>query len=286
MEVAILTDLSLKRLSALRSEVSGNNLAILNYVLERPTEAAFMKATDLGRKVGVSPSTVVRFAQRAGFGGYPEFQQFLQDVVRDRLIPMKKLRQSVQEMDERGDFLAKVIQLATESLAQVYSDSLKSSFAAATDAICSAERVYIVGMRSSYSIAYYLWFMLGQFMPNVHLVKSGTEDVFDQILDTGSGHVFVTISFPRYTKRTLDIAMYAKECGAKLIALTDTMASPLVPISDIALLTPNLSPIYSFVAPMVVADALVVAAGKRFKDRVQASLGKRETVLINKGIYV
>jgi len=281
-----MTEPSLKRLSALRNKIGGSNLAILDYILERPGEAAFMNAAELGQRLGVSASTVVRFAKRAGFDGYPELQRFLQEVIRDRLVPMKKLRESVQDMDEHGDLLAKVIQLTTESLSQLYSDSLRTSFAQATDVICSADKVYVVGMRSSYSVAYYLSFMLGQFMPNVKLVTPGVEDVFDQLLDVGPGDVLFAISFPRYTRRTMEIAAFAREAQAKVIALTDTMASRLVPLSDIVLLAPNVSPVYSFVAPMVVADALVVAAGKRFKDRVQASLDKRERVLVEKGIYV
>ncbi len=276
----------LMRLSTLRPSLSGNSLAILEYILERPGEAALIDAAELGRRVGVSASTIVRFAKRVGFSGYPDLQKRLQEILREHLAPMKKLRQSVQDVDESGNLLSRLIGLSAESLSGVYNESLEKAFSAATDALCDASRLPIVGMRSSYSVAYYLSFMLGQFMANTRLVCSGTEDAFDQILDIGTGDVLFAVSFPRYTSRTVSLARYAKGSGARVVALTDTMASPLVPFSDIALLTPNLSPFYSFVGPMALADALVLAVGKRFRDRVQASLDKRERVLIENGVYV
>ncbi|MGE5541754.1 MAG: MurR/RpiR family transcriptional regulator, partial [Bacillota bacterium] len=224
--------------------------------------------------------------KRVGFSGYPELQKELRRILQGQLVPMKKLRQSVQDIGEEEMLVGRVIEVGAESLSRIYNKSLERAFSSATDAICSADRLIIVGMRSSFAVAYYLSFMLGQFMANVRLVSSGTEDAFDQIVDIDSEDVFFAVSFPRYTRRTADMAGYAKRAGAKVISLTDTMASVLVPMSDIVLLAPNLSPFYSFVAPMAIADALIVAVGKRFKDRVGIALDKREKALMENGIYV
>ncbi|HHV79211.1 MAG TPA: MurR/RpiR family transcriptional regulator [Firmicutes bacterium] len=256
-----------------------------DYIIQNYRRVAFMSAQELARELNVSPSTIVRLAQKLGYQGYPGLQDELRRLIEMQISPMRQLRQSVDEFTSEEDVISDVLSEDIDAIQRTRTEFLKKSFLEAVDALSKARRIYIIGLRSSYCLAYYFWFLLSQFLNNVQCIQSGTDDIFDRILGIARGDVLFAIGFPRYTRRTLQVVSYAKDKGVTVIALTDGPASPLAAAADIQLLVSNPRNVYSFVAPMSVLNALIVALGARFKEEVHRGLSEREKTLIETGIY-
>ncbi|MCL5046496.1 MAG: MurR/RpiR family transcriptional regulator [Actinobacteria bacterium] len=279
-------NLTLERIARAAAGLTGKQREIATYLLEHHQEVAFLTAAELAERLGVSSATVVRLAQRLGYEGYPDLQRDFQIVVQTAVSPMKKLRQSIEEIEDQGDVLAKVFEIDIENIRATNTPMLREAFSRAADLISGSRRLYVVGMRSSHSLAHYLVFMLGQFLSKVQGLSSGAEDIYDRILDLGEGDAVFVISFPRYTRRTFDLASYARKRGARVIALTDSLASPLAGAADVTLVAANASNLYSFVSAMSILNALITVVGKRHREELVRALELREKVLIEEGIYL
>lgn len=254
--------------------------AIAGYLLENYDKAAYMTASKLGGIVGVSESTVVRFAIELGFEGYPDMQRSLQELIRMRL-------NSVQRMDVTdlligdGDVLDKVLMSDVEKLRYTLETVDRAAFDAATDALIGAKHIYIMGVRSSSVLARFLNFNLRMIFDNVKLVQttSGSE-MFEQILHVGEGDVLIAISFPRYSKRIIKAVGYAKDSGAKVISITDSDRSPIAPLADQLLLARSdmVSFVDSLVAPLSIINAMIVSVARKDPVRVREKLKKLEQI--------
>ena len=254
--------------------------AIAGYLLENYDKAAYMTASKLGGIVGVSESTVVRFAIELGFEGYPDMQRSLQELIRVRLT-------SVQRMDVTdlligdGDVLDKVLMSDVEKLRYTLETVDRAAFDAATDALIGAKHIYIMGVRSSSVLARFLNFNLRMIFDNVKLVQttSGSE-MFEQILHVGEGDVLIAISFPRYSKRIIKAVGYAKDSGAKVISITDSDRSPIAPLADQLLLARSdmVSFVDSLVAPLSIINAMIVSVARKDPVRVREKLKKLEQI--------
>ncbi|MGB9868172.1 MAG: MurR/RpiR family transcriptional regulator [Bacillota bacterium] len=266
-------------------KLSKRQQKLAQQILENYRKAAFLSAQELSRKLGVSASTLVRLAKKMGYSGYPDLQRALQALIEKQISPMRQLKQSVDLFGSFAEVLEAVLSEDMDAIQRTKTEFLRESFLQCVEAMATSKRVFILGLRSSYALAYYLWFLLSQFMDNVQCLQSGTEDLYDRLVSIGPGDLVFAISFPRYTKRTLEVASFAREAGAVVVGLTDSPSSPLADTSHILLLASNPRDIYSFVAPMSILNALVVALGSKFKDQVKARLAQREKVLVSKGVY-
>lgn len=250
-------------------EFSKGQRRIAQYIMDSYDKAAFMTANKLGKTVGVSESTVVRFAVDLGFDGYPSMQKAMQELVLNRLTSVQRIEVANDRIGNQ-DVVSMVLQSDMEKLRQTSETVDRGEFQAAVDAILNAKQVYIVGVRSVAPLANFLGYYLNYMFHNVRIVTaSGTGEMFEQIVGVGKEDVVIAFSFPRYSAATLKAAQYCRTTGAKVIGITDNRESPLARTSDhvICAKSDMLSLVDTLVAPLSVVNALIVAlAAKREKE--------------------
>jgi len=268
-------------------KLSKGQRLIASYILEHYEKAAYMTAAKLGALVGVSESTVVRFASELGFAGYPELQHSLQELIRTKLTTLQRIEITNDRIGD-ADLLEKVLVSDVDNIKRTLDRVDRESFNRAVDAMINARTIYIIGMRSSSAIADFLFFYLNLIFPNVRLVRttSGSE-VFEQILRISRDDVIIGISFPRYSKRIINALEYAKSQSAHVIALTDSAVSPIAAHADDLLLAKSdmASFVDSLVAPLSIINALIVAIGKKKQGEVSATFEKLETIWDEYEVY-
>lgn len=260
---------------------------IANYVLEHYEKAAYMTASRLGSLVGVSESTVVRFACELGFDGYPDFQRALQELIRNMLTSVQRI-EVTNDLIGDGDMLEKVLLSDAEKIRRTLENIDRASFAQAVKKIASAKNIYIIGVRSSSSLAGFLNFNLRMVFDNVHFVQttSGSE-MFEQIMHIGKDDTMIAISFPRYSSRIINAVEYAKEAGADVIALTDSKRSPIASYADQLLTAESdmVSYVDSLVAPLSIINAIIVAVAREKQELFSDQLKKLETIWDEYDVY-
>ena len=251
------------------ADFSKGQKRIARFILESYDRAAFMTANRLGKAVGVSESTVVRFAVELGFDGYPSMQKAMQEMVVNRLTSVQRIEVANNRIGDQ-DILSMVLQADMEKLRQTGETVDRDEFRAAVNAILNAKHVYLLGVRSAASLVNFLGYYLNYMFPNVHLVTaSGASEMFEQIVGVGSEDAVVAFSFPRYSATTAKGAQYCRSTGATVVGITDNRQSPLGQNSDYVLLAKSdmVSLVDSLVAPLSVVNALIVAlAAKREKE--------------------
>ena len=277
-------------LSLLRDEMthfSKGQKLIANYILDSYDKAAFMTASKLGSTVNVSESTVVRFAAELGYDGYPAMQRALQEMIRNRLTSIQRIEVSNDRIGEQ-DILPMVMHSDAENIRLTLENVDRDSFNRAVEAILTARRVYILGVRSASALSNFLGFYFNMMLENVVVAQTNTSsELFEQILRIGSGDVLIGISFPRYSKRTIKAMRYAKAQGAVGVAITDSETSPLTPIADHVLLAKSdmASFVDSLVAPFSLLNALIVAVSRKKSEELSVTFGKLEQIWDEYEVY-
>ena len=260
---------------------------IASFILESYDKAAFMTASRLGRKVGVSESTVVRFAAELGFEGYPDMQRSLQKMIRSRLTSVQRIEVTNDRLGEQ-ELLPMVLQSDMEKIRLTLEELDRESFERAVDAIAEARKVYVIGVRSAAAIATFLSFYLKLILNNVTLVSANTaSEVFESLFWVGEGDVVIGASFPRYSSRTVQAMNFARDRGAATVAITDSDASPLAPISTYTLKARSdmASFVDSLVAPLSLVNALLVAVSRRKNDSLDHTFQTLEKIWDEYGVY-
>lgn len=260
---------------------------ISKYILENYDKAAFMTAGKLGTTVGVSESTVVRFAAELGYDGYPGMRKALQEMIRNRLTSVQRI-EVAKELINGSNVLKAVLTADMEKLQKTVEEINNRSFDDAVDAILSANNVYIVGMRSSAALSSFMGYYLNLLRENVHLLHdTAVSEVYEQFIRIKSGDVFIAMSYPRYSSRTVKALRFAKEAGATTISLTDGETSPLVQYSDITLYAKSdmVSFLDSLVAPLSLINALIVSIGLHSEDALSDTFKRLETVWSENEVY-
>ncbi len=258
------------KLNEIMPTLSKGHRKIAEYITERYDKAAFMTASRLGQIVGVSESTVVRFATELGFEGYPELQRALKEYAGNKLTAVQR----IDVMNDRlsgNDVYEKILEMDMDKIRKTLEEGDRAEFYRTVDTLCQAKNIYVIGARSAAVLARFLTFYFNMMFDNVKLVHTtSTSEMFEQILNIGEGDIMIGISFPRYSKHTVKAFRYASEQGAKVIAITDSKASPLAEYADNMLLARSdmVSFADSLVAPMSVINALIVAVGMRKSDYV------------------
>ena len=256
-------------LQARASEFSKGQRLIARYITESYDKAAFMTANRLGKTVGVSESTVVRFAVELGYDGYPSMQKAMQEMVVNCLTAVQRIGVANDRIGDQ-DIVSMVLQADAEKLSQTAETVDRTEFQAAVNAILNANRVYILGVRSAATLASFLGYYLNYMFRNVRIVTaSGASEMFEQIVGVGPEDAVVAFSFPRYSTTTAKGAQYCRSTGATVIGLTDSRLSPLGQNCDHVLIAKSdmVSLVDSLVAPLSVTNALIVAlAAKRERE--------------------
>lgn len=242
---------------------------IAQYITESYDKAAFMTANRLGKTVGVSESTVVRFAVDLGFDGYPSMQKAMQEMVLNRLTSVQRIEVGNDRLGDQ-DVISMVLHSDMEKLRQTEETIDREEFTAAVNAILKAKRVYILGVRSVAPLANFLGYYLNYMFNNVHVVSGfSAGEMFEKIVGVNADDVVIAFSFPRYSSSTTKGAQYCRSAGATVIGFTDSRLSPLGQCCDHALIAKSdmVSLVDTLVAPLSIVNALIVAiAAKREKE--------------------
>ena len=256
------------------SKMSKGQRRLADYVRENYDKAVFLTAAKLGETVGVSESTVVRFAIQLGYKGYPGFQKALEELVRNRLNSIQRMEVTYGRISQ-SEILETVLHSDIEKIKQTLSVIDHKAFNMAIDTILGAKRIYVIGIRSCAPLASFLGFYLNLICENVTTVATNSSsEIFEQLIRINEHDVIIGISFPRYSMRALKALEFACNRKAKVITLTDSIHSPMNLYSSCSLIARSdmASIVDSLVAPLSVINALVVALCMKKQKEVVSTL--------------
>lgn len=276
----------LKRIQERHVKLSKSHRMLANYIQDNYEKAAYMTAARLGKEVGVSESTVVRFANAAGYSGYPEFQSGLQELIKSQLTTVQRIEMEDYYSDEEFD-MNRVIRKDIDNIREIIDSVDNSEMNKAIDSIVGSRKVFIIGLRSSTALAEYLGFYLRVVLEDVQVISLGISDVFEQLVRIKEGDLLIAITYPRYSKKTIDAVKYAKNQKAEIIAITDSSLSPLQKYADYSLYAKSnmLSFVDSLVAPLSLINALIVGVGMRQKSQIKEYFDELESIWKEYDVY-
>ena len=276
----------LQRLNHSGKRLSKSHRRIAECIVTHYDKAAFMTASKLGEYVGVSESTVVRFAAALGYDGFPQLQKALQELIRHRLT-------ATQRLEMTGDMghaqvLNKVLKTDIQNIRTTLDELDLATFDAVIESILQARNLYVLGLRASAPLAEFFGHYLNFIFPNVHTVTSGVSDVFEQIARISDEDVLIGISFPRDTSHTVKAMKFARSRGATLIAITDGPLSPLHAEANLCLMAKSdmASFVDSLAAPISLINALIVALSQRRRTQVTDYFDKMENIWSEYRVYL
>lgn len=267
--------------------MSKGQKALAAYITDNYDKAVFLTAQKLGQVVGVSESTVVRFASSLGYRGYPEFQKALEEMVKTKLNSVQRMEVTYGRISQ-SEILESVLTADAEKIHRTLEEINPDVFEAAVDMILNAETIYIIGIRSCAPLAQFLAFYLNMVFDHVRLLQtSSISEIFEQMVRINERDVMIGISFPRYSMRTLKALEFANNRNARVITLTDSVHSPMNLYSSCNLIAKSdmASIADSLVAPLSVVNALIVALCMRRQDDVAQSLETLEDIWDEYQVY-
>ena len=276
----------LVRLNKNYKTLSKGQKQLAAYITENYDRAAFITASKMGRIVGVSESTVVRFAYALGYDGYPELQKSLQELIRNKLTSVQRI-QLTGDL-QPNDVLRSVLKSDVSNIRATIDSIDNASFNAAINALLEAKKVYIVGLMSAAPLAQFLAYYLGFVMDNVVMVSGAMGNIYEDLFRISSEDVCIGISFPRYSKRTIDALDFARGKEATIIAITDSVSSPIAEKAEHALIARSDMAGFadSLVAPLSLINAIIVACSLRRREQVSDTLSQLEGIWGSHGVYV
>lgn len=268
------------------TSLSKGQKLIAEYIIENYDKAAFMTAASIGEIVGVSESTVVRFATTIGYEGYKDLRNELHELIKTKLTTVQRLSMT-EKYSNKENALKKVMEKDVENIEKTIEEIDYEEFQNAIDIILKAKHVYILGLRSSSFLAGYLGFYLNFLVKDSNVIIAGPNDVFEQLLKVNSEDVVIAISYPRYSKRTLEAIDFSKEKGSKIISITDSLSSPAANESHISLIASSdmLSFVDSLVAPMSLINGLIVSIGMAKNKEIKSTFQDLEKIWNNYSVY-
>ncbi len=280
------TDIS-QRIRNSYSTLSKGQKKIANAILNDYDKAAYMTAARLGALVGVSESTVVRFANELGFEGYSEFQRAVQELVRTKLTPNQRIEVTKQRLGS-GDILENVMESDISKIRYTLDRIDRDAFYGAVDAILSAKNIYVMGARSTESLALVLKYNLSLIFDNVKFVTpTSTAEVFEQMFSIGADDVLIAFSFPRYSSKMVSAVKYARQNDSKVVVFTDSEISPLAEFAT-SLITAQsdmASFMDSLVAPISIINAIIVEITRRKEREITERFDRLEKVWDEFDVY-
>ena len=278
----------LTRIDLMMNSFSKGQKRIALYIEEHYDKAAFMTASKLGETVGVSESTVVRFATELGYDGYPKLQKAMQEMIRNKLTSVQRIEVTSSRIGN-NNVLDSVLNQDIEKIRRTIEETSHEDFDRAVDEICKAKRIYIFGVRSTAAIASFLAYYFELIFDNNVIVINTTSatTTYENIFRMTSDDVIIGISFPRYSKMAIEAMDFARRRGAHSIAITDSMASPLISSADSVLIARRdmASIVDSLVAPLSLINALIVATVLKKKDEVTETFRELEQVWNREDVY-
>lgn len=275
------------RINECYGSLSKGQKILATYITDNYDKAVFLTAAKMGQVVGVSESTVVRFATHLGYKGYPEFQKSLEEMVRNKLNSIQRMEVTYGRISQ-SHILETVLQSDQEKIKDTLEHIDEHAFELAVDTIIKAKHIYIVGIRSCAPLAAFMAFYFNLMFENVTLLQTNnSSELFEQMVRISKDDVIIGISFPRYSMRTLKAMEFANNRNAKVITLTDSVHSPMNLYSSCNLIARSdmASIVDSLVAPLSVINALIVALCMKKQGEVAKTLETLEDIWNEYQVY-
>jgi DNA-binding MurR/RpiR family transcriptional regulator len=276
-----------KTIQSHSSHFSKSHRKVAEYLLNHYQRAVFMTTSQLAETLGLSEPTVVRFAQSLGYSGYAGFLRDLEKIVHSELTGTDRFELWVHGGRKRLLGPQEVISKEIENLRNLWASFPTDDFFKVVKEIQTSQRVYIIGLRGSAHLAQYFGYFLRKVKRPVRMLTVGAATDFDELMEVSSYTLVISIAFPRYPKMTVDLTRYAKQRGAKIVAITDSLVSPIARLSNISLLAPvSLITIFdSYSAPLCLINALVTEVGRRNTNRTRQLLDEFEQLVKEQSIF-
>lgn len=277
----------LNRINNKYSSMSKGQKMLATYITDNYDKAVFLTAAKMGDTVGVSESTVVRFAMYLGYKGYPDFQKALEELVRNKLNSVQRMEVTYGRISQ-SEILQTVLHSDSEKIKTTLEKIDHAAFELAVSMILEAKNIYIVGIRSCAPLASFLGFYCNLMFSNVHLLTTNSSsELFEQMVRINENDVIIGISFPRYSMRTLKALEFANNRSAKVITITDSVHSPMNLYSSCNLIADSdmASIVDSLVAPLSVINALIVALCMKRQEDVAKTLTMLEDIWDEYQVY-
>lgn len=274
-------------LKTMRDTMSKSHKKIADYIYDHYDKAAFMTAAKLGEYVGVSESTVVRFATELGYDGYPQFQHVLREIIKNKLTAVQRMEIASSKFAEK-DILSTVLSSDIERLRQTLATVSVTDFTEAVNTITNSKKIYILGARTCFSIANFLGFYLNLMSFDTRVITTNSaSETFEQIFDVSKDDVVIAISYPRYSRRTLNAVKYSNDRGSKIIAITDSELSPIYPFADCKIIASSDMSNFadSLVAPLSIINAIIVALVMRNEETIARKFTELENIWDEYQVY-
>lgn len=270
-----------------KTHFSKGQKRIADFITQHYDKAAFMTASKLGATVGVSESTVVRFATELGYDGYPKMQKAMQEMIRDKLTSVQRI-DVTQSRINNGSVLEYILNKDIERIRRTLEETSEEDFKNAVDAIARARTIYIFAVRSSAALASFLGYYYSLIFENVKIISNyGETEIYEKLFRISSEDVIIGISFPRYSNAAIQAMTFAHRRGARVIALTDSRSSPLVAVSDDVLIAKSdiASVVDSLVAPLSMINALIAATVLKLDTEVKDTFNTLENIWQDYDVY-
>lgn len=276
----------IKLLNSCFDDMSKSQKKIARFLLENYDKAAYLTASKLGELAGASESTVVRFATMLGYSGYPMLQRAIQELLRTKLTSVQRAEKAAEL--EPSEVLISALKSDIDNIRLTIEEADNEIFENVVQAILNARNIYILGLRSAVPLVQFLAYYFNFIFENVKIVTSGVNDIFEQLLHIGPNDVLIAISFPRYAKRTVEALTFSSEKGAKIIAITDSLQSPLSPYANHTLIARSDMASFadSLVAPLSLINALVIAVSINKQTSVSKEFSDLEKIWDKYKVYV
>lgn len=269
------------------SDMSKGHKRIADYFLDNYQKASFMTAAALGQTVGVSESTVVRFATELGYNGYPDFQEHLREIMKSRLTSVERIEVASRQLAD-DDICSRIMNMDIDRIRMTIENVDRDAFNGAVNAVTSARKIYITASRSATAVAEFLRYYLNIIFEDVVLIHDlGTSDLLEHLFHVDINDVVIGISFPRYSRQTNVAMKYAAEAGATTIALTDSLSSPIAQSAAYTLTAGSdmVSFADSLVAPLSLINALIVAVSLKKEKEINRNFEKLERLWDEYDVY-
>lgn len=287
METAMDKDIS-RIISDRYPKLSRTHKVLADYLRDNMRDLPFVSINELSARSGVSPASITRFTKQLSFSGYAEFQQHARKQVQDDLVPFFSLktvlRNTAPTDQEHGGHLRDSINNTLRLLNAVYSDALDGALRQTAATTLGARRVYVVGHRSTYAVAYYLHFMLHNMRDNVFMLTSGSGETSGYLCDVTEEDCLLAVSYSRYSRFSRDVMKYFKEKNCPVCLLTDSDFSVITGYANTVLATKDAGSAM-LVGAMMVANALITLLGKMAPGETLARLNKQDAIAIANGVY-
>ena len=268
----------LKQISEKHPTYTPQQGKIAEFLFHNLDQAILMNLRQIAAKTDVSEATVLRFITGLGFSNFAEFKQSIGQRILDDYSTAKRLVDSAKILEGRTSLFTDILEGDIKNIGALSSQISEAVFDEAVGKMCNARTLYILGLRSSFSLAFYLAFALRFFLSSVRLIKLGVGDIPEQLRDIDQSDVLVVISFKRYTREVIKITKKVKRKGTYILAITNSELSPISQLSDMVLIAETKIPTYfeSYTAPLCLLNALIAAIAFREKERALPILNNLE----------